>query len=452
MNKDLKSKQKFSKDMPVLNTNAAGIDIGSTQHYVAVPVDRDEHPVQSFNTFTADLHELANWLKKCEIETVVMESTGVYWLPLFEILEACGFEVLLVNAYHAKNVPGRKTDVSDCQWLQQLHTYGLLRGSFQPEAKIRELRTYLRQRDMLVRYCSSHIQHIQKNLTMMNIQLHNVISDITGQSGMRIIRAIIKGEKNPDVLVEYCDKRLKNPPSVIKKSLEGNYTTDNLFTLQQAVELYDYYQKQIAECDLCIQTLLKSFDSKKEKISNASNEEPGVSAKKKRIIDQNIQNEIIRIAGVDLTQIDGLNTSSVLTLISEVGLDMSKWKTEKHFTSWLGLAPNNKISGGRVLSKNTKKTKNRAGNVFRLGANTISRGDSYLSGVYRRYRSLLGPGKANVAVARKIAVIYYNMLKHGQGYFDLGCEYYEKKVAERNYKYLKVRAKHLGFDLIPLTA
>lgn len=452
MSKDQKSKQNFSKNIPVLHPNAAGIDIGSTQHYVAVPIDRDEHPVQSFNTFTADLHELTNWLKKCEIETVVMESTGVYWLPLFEILEARGFEVFLVNAYHAKNVPGRKTDVSDCQWLQQLHTYGLLRGSFQPAAQIRELRTYLRQRDMLVKYCSSHILHIQKNLTAMNIQLHNVISDITGQSGMKIIRAIIDGERNPDVLVEYCDKRLKNPPSVIKKSLEGNYASDNLFALQQAVELYDYYQKKIVECDVLIQALLQNFDDKEGKMLNKSNDEPSVPAKKKKINDPKMQNEITRITGVDLTQIDGLNTSSVITLISEVGLDMSKWKTEKHFTSWLGLAPNNKISGGKVLSKNTKKTKNRAGNVFRLAANSISRSDCYLGGAYRRYRSLLGPGKANVAVARKIAVIFYNMLKHGQEYFDLGCEYYEKKIAERNYKYLKVRAKHLGFDIVPISA
>jgi len=453
MSNDSTSKEKFLKKMPMLHINAAGIDIGSTQHFVAVPEGRDDHSVRSFQTFTADLFELADWLKKCDIETVVMESTGVYWLPLFEILEAKGFEVLLVNAYHVKNVPGRKTDVSDCQWLQQLHTYGLLRGSFQPVAQIRELRTYLRQRDMLIKYCSSHILHIQKVLTLMNIQLHNVISDITGRSGMRIIRAIIQGEKDPDTLVLKCDKRLKNPLWVIKKSLEGNYNTENLFVLQQSVELYDYYQKQITDCDVHIQTLLESFDSPKERVeSNKNDNQERIKKEKKQIVNPKIQSEIKRIAGVDLTQIDGLNTTSVLTLISEVGLDMTKWKTEKHFTSWLGLAPNNKISGGKVLSKNTKKTKNRAGNIFRLAANSLSRGDSYLSGVYRRYRSRLGPGKANVALARKIAVIFYNMLKHGQEYFDLGCDYYEKKVAERNYKYLKVRAKHLGFDIVPLSA
>ena len=382
-----------------------------------------------------------------------MESTGVYWLPLFNILEERGFEVLLVNAHHVKNVPGRKSDFLDCQWLQQLHTYGLLRGSFHPDSKIRELRTYQRQREMLVKYCSSHIQHIQKVLTLMNIQLHNVISDITGQSGMRILRAIIQGEKDPDILVLNCNKRLRNPLTVIKKSLEGNYTTENLFVLEQAVELYDYYQEQITGCDNCIRNLLMNFESE-DKIKNVDKiniEEKKIKEKKKKIINPEMHAELLRITGVDLTQIDGLNTTNVLTLISEVGLDMSKWKTEKHFTSWLGLAPNNKISGGKVLSKKTKKTKNKAGNVFRLAASSLSRGDSYLSGVYRRFRSRLGAGKANVATARKIAVIFYNTLKYGQEYYDYGCEYFEKKVAERNYKYLKAKAKHLGFELKPIT-
>lgn len=452
MSKRIKSKSKFSRNLPVLNINAAGIDIGSTEHYVAVPEGRDEQTVRSFKAFTADLYELSKWLIDCGIDTVVMESTGVYWLPVFEILESNGFEVLLVNASHVKNVPGRKSDVSDCQWLQQLHTYGLLRGSFHPDAKTRELRTYLRQRDMLVKYCSSHIQHIQKVLILMNIQLHNVISDITGYSGMRIIRAIIQGERNPDILVQYCDKRLKNPPSVIKKSLEGNYSSESLFVLQQAVELYDYYQKQISECEQQIKALIQSFESKRENDEASQSNLSNRIHKKQKKVDESIQREIIRITNVDLTQVDGLNTTNVLTLISEVGLDMSKWKTEKHFTSWLGLAPNNKISGGKILSRNTKKTKNRAGNVLRLAASTLARSDSYLGGVYRRYRSILGPAKANVAVARKIAVIFYNMLKYGNEYHDYGCEYYEKKIAERNLKYLKIKARHLGFDLVPCSA
>jgi transposase len=448
MSKEIKSKSKISHILPALNFNAAGIDVGSREHYVAVPEGRDEQTVRSFETFTADLIKLAEWLKECDIDTVVMESTGVYWLPLFDILEERGFEVLLVNAGHVKNVPGRKSDVSDCQWLQQLHTYGLLRGSFHPDAKIRELRTYLRQRDMLVSYCSSHIQHIQKVLTLMNVQLHNVISDITGLSGMRIIRAIIQGEKNPDTLVEYCDRRLKNPVSVIKKSLEGNYNSENLFILKQTVDLFDYYQKQISECEQKIKEIIQSFESKDSSGTDRSEDENRTHKKYKKI-DKSIQNELKRITSVDLTQIDGLNTTNLLTLISEVGLDMTKWKTEKHFTSWLGLAPNNKISGGKVLSRKTKKTKNRAGNVFRLAASTLSRSESYLGGAYRRYRSLLGPGKANVAVARKIAVIFYNTLKNGQEYYDYGCEYYEKKTSERSIKYLKLKARHLGFDLVP---
>lgn len=327
------------EDILVINKNAAGIDIGSKEHYVAVPADRSDKPVKSFQTFTSDLHALANWLKECKIDTVAMESTGVYWIPIFQILEAKGFKVCLVNARHVKNVPGRKSDVSDCQWLQRLHSYGLLAASFQPDAMTRELRAYLRQRDGLVRYTTAHIQHMQKSMTQMNLQLHNVISDITGKSGMAIIRAIINGERNPDELVKLCGNGLRSPVSVIRKSLEGNYLDEHIFTLKQAVELYDFYQKQILECENRITELLAKFPD--QEIKDKSEVPPSQKKKNKQNkINPAIREHLTRTTGIDLTEVNGFNTLTVVTIISEVGHDMSKWKTEKHFTSWLGLSPN----------------------------------------------------------------------------------------------------------------
>ncbi len=446
MSKRSKSKRHFPKKLPVLNLNAAGIDIGSEEHYVAVPEGRDINTVRSFGAFTSDLYALSKWLNECEIDTVVMESTGVYWVPLFEILESEGFEVLLVNAQHAKNVPGRKSDVKDSQWLQQLHTYGLLRGSFQPDNKIRELRTYIRQKDNLIKYASSHILHIQKSLTLMNLKLHNVISDITGKSGMNIIRAIVEGERNPAELVKHCDKRLKSPVEIIKKSLVGNYTEDNIFTLKQAIELYDYYQEKIEECDTHIYKRIKDFESQGDVSQNTIKQQ---QVKKKQIkINKMTQHEITRLTGVDLARIHGLSTSSILTLISETGLDMSKWKSEKHFTNWLGLSSNNKITGGKVISSSSKKVKNRANDVLRLSAQSLSNSQCYLGGFYRKLRYRKGPKIATMATARKIAVIYYNMLKNGTEYYDYGCEYFEKKSRENNIRYLKSKARELGFDII----
>lgn len=449
MKSNNKSKQKNNrssiKNLPPLNLNAAGIDIGSREHFVAIPEGRDENSVRSFKSFTSDLHDLSNWLTICGIETVVMESTGVYWIPLFQILESKGFEVLLVNAHHVKNVPGRKTDVKDCQWLQQLHTFGLLRGSFHPDAQIKKLRTYLRQKDNLVRYTSSHIQHIQKSLTLMNVLIHNVISDITGKSGMRIIRAIIRGERNPDDLVKYCDKRLKNPINIIKKSLEGNYSDDNIFTLKQSVELFDFYNKKIFECDSKICSLLDDFEGKEK---NNEISEQNQKVKKKQRTDPEIQRQLIRITSVDLTQITGLNTTSLLTIISETGLDAGKWKTEKHFTSWLGLAPNNKISGGKILSSKSRKVKSRASNAFRMAAQSTGCSKSYLGAFYRKQRYRLGPAKANVATARKIAVIYYNMLKNGTEFYDYGADYFETKYKAKSLKLLKSKAKKLGYEIV----
>lgn len=442
------SKSKASNnDMPLVNKNAAGIDIGSKEHYVAVPADRSDKPVRSFQTFTADLYALADWLKECKITSVAMESTGVYWIPIFQILEEKGFNVYLVNARHVKNVPGRKSDVSDCQWLQRLHSFGLLSASFQPDAMTRELRAYLRQRDGLVRYTTSHIQHMQKSLTQMNIQLHNVISDITGKSGMAIIRAIIKGERNPEELVKLCGNGLRSPLDVIKKSLEGNYLEEHIFTLKQAVELYDFYQKQILECENKITELLAKFPDQEVK-AKSDDPPPPKKKNKQNKINPEIKEHLKRTTGIDLTEVNGFNTLTAITIISEVGLDMSKWKTEKHFTSWLGLAPNNAISGGKVLKTGTKKIKSRASRAFRQAAQTLERSQSYLGAYYRKMKYRLGAGKANVATARKLAALFYNLMKNGTEFRDLGIDYFESKFKERNIANLKRKAMDLGFSLI----
>lgn len=441
-------KQKF-KSLSALNLNAAGIDIGSKEIYVAVPEDRDENSVRSFTTFTEDLHNLANWLKNCGIDTVAMESTGVYWIPLFQLLKSEGFEVFLVNARHVKNVPGRKSDVIDCQWLQQLHTYGLLSPSFQPDNEIRELRTYTRYVNGLKKNLTKHIQQMQKQLSLMNIQLHNVISDITGKSGLSIIRAIIEGERNPDEFVKYCDVRLKNPISMIKKSLVGNYTEDNIFALKQSLDFYEFYEKKINECEQKIEKILESLpdSDKKPGVEKNSIQDNNLVKNEKKIKNHKLHNELFKTCGVDLTQIDGLNISSVLTLLAETGLDMSKWETEKHFTSWLGLSSSNKITGGKIISSKTKKVKSRANHAFRMAAFSLSRRDSFLGANYRKLKYKVGASKATVAIARKIAIIYYSMLKKGDPFYDYGSNYYEEKYRESQIKHLKAKAKRLGLEV-----
>lgn len=431
-----------------INLDAAGIDIGSTSHFVAVPEGRDEKIVREFESFTEDLYELADWLKKCKIKTVAMESTGVYWIPLFEILEERGFDVKLVNSRHVKNVPGRnKSDVEDCQWIQQLHTYGLLQGSFRPADHICTLRGYVRHRDNLVKTSATHIQHMQKALTQMNIQLHNVLSDITGATGMRITRAIAAGERNPKTLAKMRNDRCKNSMEIIEKSLEGNYREEHVFSLKQSLELYDHYQEKLSECDREIEKLLATFEGKpEEELSPLSLKE-----KKKRRKNQlytNVEPHLHRITGVDLTEIDGLDTLSVLKLISEVGTDMSLWPTPKHFGSWLGLAPGTKISGGKRLSSRTKGCANRAAETFRIAANALSRSNSALGGFLRRKKSQLGAPQAITATAYKIARIFYTILKYGKDYVDAGVNYYEEQHRKQSIKNLIRKAKLLGFKLV----
>ena len=435
--------KRLSKLLEQVNLYAAGIDVGSTEHFVAVPQGLGEEPVRSFPSFTRDLEHLADWLVRIGIQTVVMESTGIYWIPLFEILEERGLEVLLVNARHVKNVTGRKSDVQDCQWLQQLHTYGLLRGAFRPADQVVVLRSYMRQRENLVRYCASHIQHMQKALGQMNLLLDRVVSHITGKTGMTIIRAILGGERDPDTLAQYRNGRCKHSEEEIAQALKGNYREEHLFALKQAVALYDFFQQQIGECDVVLEQQIQQFDP-----LGARNKMPPATGRKTQQAPAfDVRKHLYRMTGVDLTQIDGINELTALKVISETGIDMERWRTEKHFSSWLGLSPGNKISGGKTLSSKTIPTANRAAQALRMAAYTLSNSKSYLGGFYRRMRARHGSPKAITATAHKLARLIYSMLKNGTEYVDLGQTFYEQEHKERMLKNLKRRATEMGFTL-----
>jgi transposase len=433
-----------------INLNAAGIDIGSERHMVAVPEGRDTVSVREFGTFTADLQALADWLQQCGVTTVAMESTGVYWIPLFELLERRGFEVKLVDARHVKNVSGRKSDVLDCQWIQQLHTFGLLAGAFRPPDEVCVLRSYLRQREMLIQTASMHIQHMQKALQQMNLLLHNVVSDITGVTGMKIIKAILSGERDPRKLARHRDERCKNTRDTIAKSLVGNYREEHLFALRQAVDLYETYQAKIADCN---QAIIKQV----EKQPDLSDDDPPTPAKsvpaRDRIRDGvDVHDLLFKKSGVDLFAIPGLKADTLLTLASEVGFDLTPWKTEKHFASWLGLCPGTKISGGKVLNNKTKRNPNRATQAFRMAASSLNRSQTALGAFYRRIKARTGGKQAVTATAHKIARIYYALLTKGTSYVELGQQAYEQRYKERRIDHLKVQAKSLGFQLVPCAA
>jgi len=427
-----KEQMKLPKHLQHINQHAAGIDIGSRSHFVAVPEGTDEQPVREFSTFTGDLERLAEWLIACGVTTVAMESTGVYWIPVFEILEGHGLEVKLVNARHVKNVPGRKSDVLDCQWLQQLHTYGLLRGAFRPVEQVCTLRAYVRQRATLVRSAASYIQRMQKALAQMNLQVHNVVTDITGVTGMRIIKAILGGERNPNILAAMRDQRCKNSEATIARSLKGSYRPEHLFSLRQAVELYEFHQAKIADCDHQILEQLKSFDAQDI------------------LPPANVGEALQRMSGVDLTSIDGINTNTALKILAEIGTDMSRWKTAKHFASWLGLSPGTKISGGKVLSSATKPVANKAAAALRMAAFTLFNSKSALGAYLRRQRARLGSPKAITATAHKLARLVYAMLKHGTAYVDAGQAYYEERYRSRVVQNLKRKAQELGFELVTI--
>ena len=430
-----------------LNPNAAGLDIGAAEIWVCVPQGRDPQPVRRFPTFTTDLKALADWLQACGIQTVAMESTGVYWIPIYELLEECGFQVFLVNARHLKNVPGKKTDVLDCQWIQQLHTFGLLRASFRPAQDMCAVRAYVRHRDNLIRYRSAHVLHMQKALAQMNVQLTLVLSDIPGETGMRIIRAIVAGERDPHQLAQFRDPRCAKSEAEIAKALTGNYRPEHVFELKQSLALYDFYTEQVKACD---KELEDQYTAVKPVVDIAARPLPETPTSKRRK-PKNSPDYDLRAYLYQLTGVDGLDSVWVQDIVSEIGLDMSQWPSDKHFTSWLRLAPHNDISGGKILRSRTGKTTNRATLAFRLAAQSVSRTDTALGAFFRRMRAKHGAAKAIVATANKIARIVYHMLKDKRPYVEHGADYYEPKYLEQALKKLKRQAAKLGMKLIPAT-
>jgi transposase len=438
--------------LEVVHPHAAGIDVGNSAHYVAVRPERDPEPVRRFECFTADLHRLANWLKSCRVKTVAMQSTGVYWIPLYEILEEHGFEVYLVNARHTKNLPGRKSDVQESQWLLKLHTYGLLNNSFQPASEIRVLRTYWRQRGEHVREAATCIQRMQKALTQMNVQLANVISDISGLTGQAIVRAVVAGERDPRKLAALSHPRVQASQEEIAKSLEGNWRPELVFVLQQEVDMYDTYQKRIVECDQRLHKHLASFPDALSPVQPQTQKPKTKKPAAKNAPRFDLNTELQRVTGVDLTRIDGIDVMVAQTLLCEVGLDMSRWKTESNFASWLGLSPDNRITGDKVRAKGTRRVVNRAATALRQAANTLMRSRSYLGAQYRRLRTKLGAPKAITAMAHRLARIVYRMLKYGQAYVDKGTEYYEERFRQQQIHLLRKRAAKLGLEVVEIQA
>ena len=428
-----------------VNAAAAGIDIGATFHVVAVGEDRCEPPVRSFPTFTSDLRELADWLSEAGIKTVAMESTGVYWIPVYEILEARGFEVPLVNARDAKNVPGRKTDVNDAQWLQQLHQYGLLRASFRPREALVRLRAILRHRERMVEYAASHIQHMQKALMQMNVQLHHVVTDITGLTGLRIIRAICSGQRDPAILAQFRDSRCKASTDLIRAALTGHYRSEHVFALRQALELYDVYQAKIEECDRELESALVEINRDRLAAEEPLPKRRDAGGRNEPHFD--VRTALYTLLGKDLTQIHGLGAYTVLRLVGECGDDMNKWRTSKHFASWLCLAPGNKVSGGKLLSSKTRRSSNRAATLLRIAAVNVGRTQTALGAFYRRLAARAGKAKAVTATARKLALLFYNAIRFGRDYLDPGADYYEERYRSRVIRSLHRRAAQLGLIL-----
>lgn len=431
--------------LSLTHPHAAGIDIGSASHFVAVPPDRDDQPVREFPSFTADLERLADWLDGCGVDTVAMESTGVYWIPLYELLDARGFTVLLVNARHVKNVSGRKSDVLDCQWLQQLMSYGLLRGAFRPTDQVCALRSLSRQREMLLRSQARHVQHMQKALTQMNLQLANVISDVVGETGQKILRAIIAGERDGHALAAMKNVRIKASVDEIAKSLHGTWRPEHLFTLKQALAAFDFYATQLAECDHEIDQQLQRLQ--------VHHGEPGKGKKRGRARNAptfNLRERLFQMCGVDLTRIDGIDVTTALAVISEIGVDMSKFPDVKHFTSWLSLCPGTKITGGKLLSGKTKRSANRAAQALRLAAAALRTSKSALGAYFRRLCARMDKPKAVTAAAHKLARLIYTMLTKGEEYTDRGQDYYEERYRDRVLRHLSQRAAKLGMKMVAI--
>ncbi len=434
-----------------IQPDAAGLDCGATSHWVAVPADRDPQPVREFRTCTADLYRLADWLVGCGIKTVAMESTGVYWIPVHEVLEGRGLEVVLVNAHHVRNVRGRKSDVQDCQWIQELHSVGLLHASFRPAGAIVALRSYVRHRETLTEAAATCIHRMQKALTQMNLKLHHVLSDITGVTGLAIVRDILAGVRDPHVLVAHRHGGCKASEAEIVAALTGNYRAEHLFVLRQNFAAFEFYQRQIAECDKAIESQLSSLA---ESCQPPAQELPAARPRCKPSKNEprvELRAPLHRITGgSDLSQIDGIGPYGALQLIAEIGTDMSRWRTEKHFTAWLTLAPNNKVSGGRLLSSKTPPSANRAAAVLRRAAMSLTRSATALGAYYQRLAYRLGQPKAITATARKLAILVYRVLRGEITYNDPGATAYLELHRTRLINGLRRRAQEFGLSLINL--
>jgi len=445
-----KKKGNPRRQMPIMRPHAAGMDIGAEEIYVAVSSDHSEEPVRCFSTFTCDLHALADWLQQCGIDTVAMESTGVYWIPIFQILESRGLEVFLVNAHYLKSVPGRKSDVSDCQWIQYLHSVGLLQGSFRPPDKICAVRTLWRHRQSVLQMAAEHILHMQKALSLMNVQIHHVLSDITGLSGLAILDAILAGERDCLKLAQLCHPSIKSPRDKIAQALEGDYRQEHLFVLKQSLAGYRYYQDRIVELDREIQTLMKE-------VGDPTRCEEALPTRTKRTKYQrqvndpafDLRHELYRIAGVDLTDIPGVSTLTAQVILTEIGPDVSRFRNASAFASWLGLCPEKRVSGGKILSCKTRKVKSRAAIALRLGAHSLCRAKDYFGEFFRRLRARLGAPQATTATAHKLARIIYHVLRTKTPYNESIFYECDEQARQRNESRLRKKAAEMGFHLVP---
>jgi transposase len=460
-----KASSKTGRELQVLNPDAAGIDIGSTHHFVCVPrhaVPEAESNVRRFGSFTHELDQVVEWLKACAVTTVVMESTGVYWIALFQKVEQAGIQVMLVNARDVKHLPGRKTDLKDCQWLQQLHSYGLLRGAFRPSDGICRMRSLMRHRGHLVGASAEQVQLMQKALQQMNVLLHHVVSDIDGETGLRILDAIVAGERDPERLVALRSDRIKrSTPEQMEAALRGDWRAEHLFVLRQSLEAYRFFQRQIQDCDLELQQVLEELAAglPEPMAESEVNEEDSTPKKQKKRKNLKIGNapqvdlrpSLNRIVGVDLTGTTGINLLSALILVSEIGTDMSRWRDEKAFASWLGLSPDHKISGGRILNNRTRPVANRAATVLRLVSLALGKTETVFGHFYRRIRARAGAPKAITALARKVACLIYQLLKHKKPYVEPDLALYLERFERQRVQNLQRQAKTLGFKLVPAT-
>jgi transposase len=453
--------QRLNLDDPgldIIHRDAAGIDVGNESHFVSVPPERDPQPIREFGSWTAALEEMAGWLKDCGIRTVVMQSTGVYWIALHDVLQRYGLEVNLVDARGTKNVPGRKSDVQECQWLRKLHSYGLLRPCFLPPPEIHAVRTLWRLRLQHVRDAGRCIQRMQKALIQMNVQLHIALSDISGVSGQAIIRALLAGEQDPKVLAKLRDSRCQASEAEIVKSLQGNWKEDLLFQLQQAVDAYDFYQWQMKQCDKQLRRYMAALPTRAPVPAPASASSlPSTKQGKQGRAHKHSKNqpafdlatELQRILGVNPIIIDGIDVLTIQTILAEVGPDLSAWKTERHWTSWLNLAPKRDVSGGRVIRHVRQHHTNRAGNAFRMAAQSLVRSQSYLGARYRYLRAKLGGLKAVKAMARYLACLYYRLVTKGQIWVDRGTQEFNRRSQQRELAALERKARKHGLQLVP---